>query len=205
MTVAGTVPYAWPYNGTLTPSSVALVICGAQRQFVDASQAAQPARLNIERLKSSMWSFGAVVLASHHLAPGTLSARNGLLRPLELGSLADPRSELDPLIDEDQRVQVVTCSGYDAFYGSALESILRAQIIETLLVVGFASEVVVDSTLRAANDRGFECLVVSDAVAHIDTDLGKHQLSSITMSGGIFGALGSTAAVVAALSLLPTS
>ncbi len=68
-----------------------------------------------------------------------------------------------------------------------------------MLLAGFASELLLDSTLRSANDRGYECLTLSDAVAPFDPDVGERALASITMSGGIFGAVGTTAAVLDAL------
>ena len=62
-----------------------------------------------------------------------------------------------------------------------------------LVLAGYASEVTVDSTVRTLNDRGFECLVLSDGCAPLDADLGARALRSLTMSGGIFGAHGRTA------------
>lgn len=195
MNVAGTVPYPWPYDSALDAGATALLICGAQRQFVEASQGVEPVRLAIANLARSVTSRGGSVLASHHLSPTTTRTRSFALSVAD-----DPRSHLDQLVTAELAdVRVVTCAGYDAFYGSSLEAVLRARSIRCLVVVGFAAEIVVDSTLRSANDRGFECLVVSDAVAPIDPDLLKHALASVTMSGGIFGALGTSDAVLAAL------
>jgi Isochorismatase family len=64
------------------------------------------------------------------------------------------------------------------------------------LMAGFGAEVTVDCTLRTANDQGYECLVLVDAYAPFDRSTGDHALSSVTMSGGIFGALGTTTALL---------
>jgi nicotinamidase-related amidase len=69
--------------------------------------------------------------------------------------------------------------------------------------VGYGAEAAVDSTLRSANDRGYECLTLIDAVAPFDPDTGRHALSSITMSGGIFGAIATTDAFIDALLTVP--
>jgi nicotinamidase-related amidase len=94
---------------------------------------------------------------------------------------------------------IVDAPGWDGCFGSDLERTLRAEGFEHLVLAGYASEVTVDSTVRALNDRGFECLVLSDGCAPLDAELGARALRSLTMSGGIFGAHGRTADLLAAL------
>ena len=96
---------------------------------------------------------------------------------------------------------IVHAFGCDGFSASALDHTLVSHGRTHLLLAGFASEITVDSTLRRANDRGFECLVLTDALSPVDPDISARVLHSVTMSGGIFGALGTTAAVRAALDL----
>jgi nicotinamidase-related amidase len=66
-------------------------------------------------------------------------------------------------------------------------------------MAGYGAEATVDSTLRSANDRGYECLVLTDAVAPFHDALGARALASVTMSGGIFGAIGTSADLLGAL------
>ena len=61
------------------------------------------------------------------------------------------------------------------------------------------------STMRSANDRGYECLLVVDACAPLDPDLVPPAISMVEMSGGIFGAVGTTAPVLAALAAAPAT
>ncbi len=84
---------------------------------------------------------------------------------------------------------MIDAAGINGFTGSALDGALRSRGIDHLVLTGFAAEAPVDSTLRGANDRGYECLVVTDGVAPFDAVTGSAALSSVTMSGGIFGAL----------------
>jgi nicotinamidase-related amidase len=93
---------------------------------------------------------------------------------------------------------VIDTHAHDGFLGSRLEAELRARHRDHLLFAGFAAETLVDSTLRSANDRGFECLTLEDAAIPFDPATGARARSTITMSGGIFGAVGSIRAVVAA-------
>jgi nicotinamidase-related amidase len=94
---------------------------------------------------------------------------------------------------------VVEAPGWDATFATSLEVELRQRGITTLALAGLASEWTVDSTVRTLNDRGFECLVLTDGCAPVDHDLGARAHASLTMSGGIFGALGTIPALIAAL------
>jgi len=83
--------------------------------------------------------------------------------------------------------------------------VLRAAGATHLLVAGHGLEGPVHSTLRSANDRGYECLLVIDACSPLDPGLAGAARSMVEMSGGIFGAVGTTADVLAALVPRPAS
>jgi len=89
--------------------------------------------------------------------------------------------------------------GIDGFFGSSLDAHLRARGFERLILVGAGLETSIHSTMRSANDRGYECLLVVDACLAYDDAVTPASVSMIEMSGGIFGAVGTTAAVVDAL------
>lgn len=91
-----------------------------------------------------------------------------------------------------------SAQGIDGFYGSGLEAHLRATGAVRLVLVGLGAETSIHSTMRSANDMGFECLYVADACQPYDAALAPHAVSMIEMSGGIFGAVGTADAVVAA-------
>lgn len=185
-----TVPYPWPYDGVLDPGRLALVVAGAQVGWVARSSRAADVATVLLAAATELRSFGATVVVVRH---GAVPGRRPSVVP-EPGT-------------EDWRLTfgvrsgdlVVDASGIDGFHGGPLEDVLRARGIDRLVLGGFGHEAAVDSTLRSANDRGYECLVLTDGVAPFDAELSARALASVTMSGGIFGALGTSTALVHAL------
>jgi biuret amidohydrolase len=91
--------------------------------------------------------------------------------------------ELAPLPGEP----VIDKPGKGAFYATDLELILREHGIRTLLVCGVTTEVCVHTTVREANDRGFECVVIEDAVGSYFPEFQRVALEMIAAQGAIFG------------------
>ncbi|KAM3100476.1 cysteine hydrolase family protein [Phormidesmis sp. 146-12] len=77
--------------------------------------------------------------------------------------------------------------GKGAFYNTPLESQLQAQNITHLLITGVTTEVCVQSTLREANDRGYECLLVEDATESYFPEFKQSTLEMVRAQGGIVG------------------
>lgn len=103
--------------------------------------------------------------------------------------------ELSPAAGEP----VVDKPGKGAFYATELEAILRHAGIRQLLVCGVTTEVCVHTTVREANDRGFDCLVVEDCVGSYFPEFHRTALRMIAAQGGIFGWVGRSDAAIAAL------
>ncbi|MGW4246244.1 cysteine hydrolase family protein [Nocardia sp. NPDC004722] len=103
--------------------------------------------------------------------------------------------ELAPLAGE----VVIDKPGKGAFYATELSDVLARNGTRSLLVTGVTTEVCVHTTVREANDRGFECLVVSDCVGSYFPEFQRVGLAMIAAQGGIFGWVADSAAVRAAL------
>ncbi len=95
---------------------------------------------------------------------------------------------------------VIDKPGKGAFYATGLSDLLAKRGMTQLIVCGVTTEVCVSSTVREANDRGLECLVLRDGTASYFPDFHDAALRMITAQGGIFGWVSDSAAVCAALS-----
>lgn len=82
---------------------------------------------------------------------------------------------------------VIDKPGKDAFYKTQLDVILQHQGIESLIVCGVTTEVCVQSTMRAANDRGYECLLITDATESYFPQFKAATIEMIVAQGGIIG------------------
>lgn len=183
--VAGTTPYPWPYDGCLDVSKLALIVTGAGlwAAFVPNDEEA------CQRLRRLREAFGAADLPVVIVFHDAFASR----------VLAVERSAT-PLVAAGDEIGV-TAGGIDGFYASALDDVLRRRGRTQLIVCGYGTETVVHSTVRSANDRGYECLTVLDAsLPHMPT-LVPASGSTIEMSGGIFGCVGTTTAVLDSLPL----
>jgi nicotinamidase-related amidase len=108
---------------------------------------------------------------------------------------------VDELAPIDGEV-VIDKPGKGAFYATDLQDVLATAGITQLLITGVTTEVCVHTTTREANDRGYECLVVSDCVGSYFPEFQRVGLEMIKAQGGIFGWVANTAAVIPALQAL---
>jgi nicotinamidase-related amidase len=203
--VAGTTPYPWPFDGDLAAPATALLI------VVPAGSDLRVDGGVIERIGLLAGAVaeagGAVVLAATvpPVRPGRLRPASPVAGAARVGGgTAAPGSSGHEMAGHAPVAGpppdlVVTARGLDAFFGSGLDTALRARGIERLLLAGAGLETAVHSTMRDANDRGYECLLVVDACTAVDPALVPAAVSMVEMSGGIFGAVGRTAEVLAAL------
>lgn len=184
--VAFTTPYSWPYIGGICVDGLALVVCGSGVEWSQRTPLDRRAEANITDLRTAAAAHSVPVFLLRHARP---SARPVTSRPIG-------RSRL---LVASATETTIEAAGIDGFYGSALDANLRQRGCSQLLFAGHGLETTVHSTLRRANDRGYECLTISDACSAIDPACRHSALSSIEMAGGIFGAVGSTATVLWAI------
>jgi isochorismate hydrolase len=188
--IATATPYPWPYHATFEPAHAALVTCLDPTWRLDGKDS-DVVDENLVALSHICHQVGVLVISVT-----STPVRGGV-------TLDERRTPAAEKMKRQLRVDVELESGAtDAFYASRLEAVLRHATRTDLLVAGWGLEGPVHSTLRAANDRGYECLLVADASSSLDASLVKNACSMVEFSGGIFGAVATTPEV---LELLTTT
>jgi biuret amidohydrolase len=202
---------AEPYSFSFDPKSAALVIIDMQRDFVDPGGFGQALGNDVSLLRKAVPSTKRVLDAARRLGMLVIHTREGH-RPdladlppskkargrLKMG-IGDPGpmgrilvrgerghdiiDELKPKAGEP----VVDKPGKGAFYATDLDTILKSRGINQLIVCGVTTEVCVNTTVREANDRGYDCLVLEDCVASYFPEFQEYALKMIKAQGGIFG------------------
>jgi nicotinamidase-related amidase len=99
---------------------------------------------------------------------------------------------------------VIDKPGKGAFYATDLDLILRNRGISQLVLCGVTTEVCVNTTAREGNDRGYDCLVLSDCTGSYFTEFHEQALRMICAQGGVVGWVAPSAPLIEALAAIPS-
>ena len=215
---------AQPYDFTMTPGKTAFVIIDMQRDFLEPGGFGEALGNDVSQLRGAIAPIGGVLAACRAAGVLVIHTREGHRPDLsDLNSAKHRRGrgtvrigdtgpmgrilvrgadghDIIPELAPIEGEPVIDKPGKGAFYATDLEAILRGRGITQLILAGVTTEVCVHTTLREANDRGFECLVLSDGTASYFPEFHRAALAMACAQDGIFGWVAPSEPVIAAIS-----
>ncbi|KIW63044.1 hypothetical protein PV04_09922 [Phialophora macrospora] len=219
-------PYHYPHDASFSPATTALVVIDMQRDFCEVGGYFDCQGYDVEDARHLIPTIQALLSAArgagfpvfftregHRPDLSTLSSRERFRsrnNPRQLGIgdrgplgrfliRGEPGHDVIPELAPRPNEVIIDKPGRGSFAHTDFEHLLKIRGIRNLVLCGVTTDVCVSTTMREANDRGFDCLLLEDATAAATAQLHNATVESVKMEGGIFGAVARSADVVQAM------